>query len=102
MKGEFSNLVSHYQANLIANVMFDARYPGQEPECQLLISKLEKHEKAGDVRKMAYYLALFRQDFPGTKIPELAKTIGKRNGIIYDPVDGFGYPHADGGYHYFK
>ena len=99
---QFYKLVQLYQRSLTANVLFAARYPGVPIEGQLLISKLEKHESTKDLRKMASYLAMFRQDFPKSKMPEMAKDIGKRCGIRYDAIHGFGYPHADGGYHYFK
>lgn len=100
--GQFSKLVQEYQNNLMANITFAVRYPGVSIEGQLLLSKLEKHESTHDLRKMASYLAMFRRDYPMSKMPEMAKDIGKRNGIVYDPIYGFGYPHADGGYHYFK
>jgi hypothetical protein len=99
---QFYKLVQLYRKSLVANVLFATRYPGQPIEVQLLLSKLEKHEKNRDLRKMASYLAMFRKDYPKSKMPEMAKDIGKRNGIRYDAINGFGYPHADGGYHYFK
>jgi len=70
---------------------------GRTLAADTLLRKLAKHSP----RWQAVYLAEWIR-WGKEPLPEEAKAIARKAGLVYDKAEGVGYPHEDGGYHYFK
>jgi hypothetical protein len=100
----FIELVNNYQNHPVNCILLTTKY-GEEMafEAKVLLHKVEKHYNNNDARSVAQYLALFFREYWGqTGVPKAAAKIAMDMGIIYHAVNGVGYPHADGTFHYFS
>ena len=69
---------------------------GRSLAADTLLRKLAKHGP----RKQAVYLAEWI-GWGKEVLPNEAKVIARKAGLVYDPKMGVGYPHETGGYHWF-
>jgi len=99
--GSFGELVQHYMSHVPNVISMTAKYGEMPPAELVLYHKVDKHYQAEDVRSVAMYISLFKKEFPSRKVPDGVKFKAVSMGITADAVNGIGYPHADGTYHYF-
>ena len=69
---------------------------GRSLAADTLLRKLNKHGP----REQAMYLAEWIR-WGQERLPQEAKEIARKSGLVYIPEKGVGYPHKDGGYHFF-
>ena len=96
----FSKLVSEYSGFMSA-VILTANYGDDMPfHGKVLLHKVEKHYKLGNIRSIAAYVAMFLAEYPREDVP--ARVVAACQAAKLQRKDNrVGYPHSDGTYHWF-
>jgi hypothetical protein len=102
----FSSLVQNYGNHIQNVVLLKSRWGsevGGQLECCILLHKLDKHRRTGNLRDMAKYMALYiREGFANRYgVPKRARGWAIEAGLKKSKTNGVGYPHKDGSYHWF-
>jgi hypothetical protein len=100
MANTFLEMVRGYQTGFLQMSIIQKTYPAKTFAGSVLLKKLEKYDKAGNIRSIAKYIHLFYKENLG-ELPERAKTIARKHKLKRTASNKVGYPHADGTYHWF-
>ncbi len=96
----FKQLVQEYSAHVTNLVVMTAHYGDSVPiQDMVLLDKVEKHYREGNIRDVAIYIAGYIEGYT-TSLPERVRDIAHKLGLKRGPL-GVGYPHSDGTYHWF-